>query len=356
MVSSTPDAGADAGVTQCGTLVAPSVTASCHSCTAGSGTCQANGCYGGWWCDTSTNRCKVAPTTCDPSDAGVRDAGLPDAGAPFDAGLRDAGSNHVGVDGGVVDHLYFAVIGDTRPALIDDTANYPTAIITSVYQTLEALPSRPLFAVSTGDYMFARPSGNEGAVQLQQYVAARNHFSGVLFPAVGNHECTGATASNCATTSTNNLVAYRNALLAPLGQPKLYYSFNVNDAAQRWSAKFIISACNAWDSAQSAWLAAELARPTTYTFVIRHEPLGVAAPCTTQMDALLQQHPPTMMLVGHTHTFSHSGTQLVEGVGGAPISGNAVYGFATIEQVSGGFQVKQYEAGTARVVASYLVP
>ena len=48
--------------TTCGTLVAPSVTAHCHSCDAGN--CQANGCYGGYWCDTTTNYCHQKPTNC----------------------------------------------------------------------------------------------------------------------------------------------------------------------------------------------------------------------------------------------------------------------------------------------------
>lgn len=60
-VDDASDAATDA-LTTCGTLVAPSVPASCHSCT--SQTCQPNGCYGGWWCNTSTNRCQSPPTTC----------------------------------------------------------------------------------------------------------------------------------------------------------------------------------------------------------------------------------------------------------------------------------------------------
>src|SRR5579859_1586888 len=43
-----------------------------------------------------------------------------------------AGGN-VGAKGGTVDRLYFAIHGDTRPASCNDTANYPTAIIDSIY-------------------------------------------------------------------------------------------------------------------------------------------------------------------------------------------------------------------------------
>jgi hypothetical protein len=248
-------------------------------------------------------------------------------------------------------------VGDTRPPIIDDTANYPTSIITGIYQAIDAMNPRPQFAITTGDYMFARPTGTQATVQLQKYVAARSNYRGLLFPALGNHECTGATVGNCAAgTTTNNLSAFRSALLQPIGKTELYYSFDVNDPAGTWTAKFIVAACNAWDATQQTWLSQQLSRSTTFTFVIRHEALGVAAPCTTQMDALLRQKPPTMMLVGHTHTFSHSGTQLVEGVGGAPITGNAVYGFATIEQLSAGFKVTQYDSATRSAVATFTVP
>jgi hypothetical protein len=214
---------------------------------------------------------------------------------------------------------------------------------------------RPQFVVTTGDYMFARPAGTQGAVQLQKYLGARANYRGTLFPALGNHECTGATAGNCATTSTASLASFRSMLLGPIGRSTLYYAFDVNEPSRQWTAKFIVAACNAWDATQAAWLTQQLTRPTTFTFVIRHEPLGVAAPCTTEMDALVAAHPYTMLLVGHTHTYSHSGRQLVEGVGGAPISGSAVYGFATIEQLSTGFQVTQYETGTRRVVSTFTV-
>jgi hypothetical protein len=61
----------------------------------------------------------------------------------------------------------------------------------------------PPFAVSTGDYMFASVGGTQQAVQLDLYLAARARYSGTTFPTMGNHECTGATASNCGAGTTN---------------------------------------------------------------------------------------------------------------------------------------------------------
>lgn len=350
-----PDASvADAG--WCGSQRGPAVPSLCHSCVADAGGCQANGCYGGWWCDEASVRCVRAPTVCDGVDAGTLvdggSVGTGDGGFVIDGGLVTIGPN-----GGTVSRLYFAVVGDTRPPFIDDTNNYPTGVITGIYQAIEAMQPRPPFVVTTGDYLFARTTGSQGAAQLAKYAGARATYGGVVFPAFGNHECTGATAGNCGNgVTTANVTAYREALLVPLGKTELYYAFDVNDVAAGWTAKFLMTACNAWDATQQAWLAQQLARTTTFTFVIRHEALGVAAPCTTAMDAMLRASPPTMMIVGHTHTFSHIGNQLVEGVGGAPITGNAVYGFATVEQMDGGFRVTQYDSARRAAVATFSVP
>ena len=37
----------------------------------------------------------------------------------------------IGADGGTLSHLRFAVVGDTRPATVDDTGGYPTSVLTS---------------------------------------------------------------------------------------------------------------------------------------------------------------------------------------------------------------------------------
>lgn len=52
----------DIDAATCGPLVAPSVSATCRSCSGQS--CQPNGCYGGYWCNTTTNRCEAPPTGC----------------------------------------------------------------------------------------------------------------------------------------------------------------------------------------------------------------------------------------------------------------------------------------------------
>jgi hypothetical protein len=48
----------------CGALNGPAVASQCHSCGRFSDDCQANGCYGGWWCNTATRRCQRPPSSC----------------------------------------------------------------------------------------------------------------------------------------------------------------------------------------------------------------------------------------------------------------------------------------------------
>lgn len=49
---------------RCSALVAPDVAAPCEACTPGSAKCQANGCYGGFWCNTAARDCREAPPSC----------------------------------------------------------------------------------------------------------------------------------------------------------------------------------------------------------------------------------------------------------------------------------------------------
>lgn len=338
----------------CASYDAPDVASCCTACDPGDPDCQANGCYAGWSCGRDACLCHTLPSAC--ADAGTPDAGSFDAGLP-DAGHVDAGVTHptgVGNDGGYVGHLFFAVMGDTRPPVTNDNAGYPTATITKIYDDIQAMNPRPQFVVATGDYMFAKPGSTNGETQLKKYIAARNHFSGPVFGAMGNHECTGPSTSNCATNITNNMQAYLDHLITPLGRTKPYYAIHVDNTHEKWTAKFLIVACNAWSPAQKTWLQNQLEKPTTYTFVARHEPRGTDAPCGADMDALLANHPYTMLLVGHVHTYSHSGKQLVEGLGGAPVTGSGVHGYATIEQLPNGtFRVTQYSAATGQPVSHY---
>ncbi len=232
--------------------------------------------------------------------------------------------------------LRFAIVGDTRPPSPDDTTNYPTAIITKIWQDVEAVRPHPQFAVSTGDYMFANTNGAQQDPQLALYMTARAAFSGPQYPALGNHECTGATASNCVAGNngtTRNLTAFIHTMLEPIGVTSPYYveAFSAADAS--WTSKVVVVACNAWDAAQATWLDGALAEPTTYTFVVRHEGVAVLSqtPCEASQP-IIDAHPRTLLIVGHTHEYKHDefDREIIVGNGGAPLTSGVNYGYVIV--------------------------
>jgi hypothetical protein len=326
-------------------------------CVPSNGTCGENGCGdcpSGTTCDLAAGSCNEPEL--DGGDDGGPDEPDDDAGpAPQDGGA-DAGTvqPHVGPDGGKVNRLFFAIIGDTRPPGNNDTAHYPSAIITKIYDDIQTMNPRPQFVITTGDYMFASPSGVQGEKQMKLYLAARNHYKGTVFAALGNHEC----YSNCAgVTTNNNYNAFLDGLVKPLGKTKPFYSIPISDIGGKWNAKVVMVACNAWSNAQHTWLKTELAKPTTYTFIVRHHPMGSTAPCTADMAPLLKTAKYNMLAVGHIHRYAHSGKQLLEGVGGAPLSGTFNHGYATVRQLDDGrLRVRQYDYKTKQIVGSFILP
>jgi hypothetical protein len=259
----------------------------------------------------------------------------------------------VGPGGGSLAELSFAIVGDTRPANEDDTAGYPTAVINSIFQHVAA--AAPAFAVTTGDYMFASPTHKPGtqATQMGYYMTARKQFANVLFPAMGNHECDGATQDNCAPCSacgnvggtctngvcvTPNFQVFQQNLLAPINQTQPYYSININSTSGAWTSKFVFVACNMWTPAQATWLDTTLSTPTTYTFVVRHESPGTSgAPCVTaspSADSITTSHPFTLIIAGHTHTYAYYASEklVIVGNGGAPLSNSEPYGYVIAKQ------------------------
>ena len=134
---------------------------------------------------------------------------------------------------------------------------------------------------------------------------------------------------------TENLSAFL-AFLGSMGlsDARPYYAVGVA-VDGGLSAKFVVAAPNAWDSAQAGWLAAMLARPTTYTFLVQHESnnldvFGASAPASlAQVRAIVEAsgpaaagrpYPVTLWIVGHTHNFDYDPAhqQVINGLGGAP--------------------------------------
>ncbi len=310
-------------------------------------------CASGSTCVATTTFDGNPAQTCVPSDqcgaTSNPDGGSPppvDSGVPYDGGSQPTGT--VGANGGTLSRLLFGVVGDTRPANYDDVAGYPTAIITKIFQDLQAFNPRPPFVIATGDYQFASSgSGSTASAQIALYVQARQNYSGVQFPTMGNHECTGSTSSNCGSGNTNgitaNYTAFMNQLLGPISKTKPYYSININAVDNSWTSKFVFIAANAWDSTQSSWLTSVMAQKTTYTFVVRHEPpdASPSAPGQAPSESIINQYPYTLEIVGHSHTYGHWTTpyprEVVIGNGGAPLTNTSKdYGFGIFSQRSDG--------------------
>ncbi len=351
--------GADTNGLICGSLNGPGVT-SCCKCAGTS--CDPNGCYGGWFCNTGTCKCNPAPA---PSSCGGVDAGPTDTGAPgTDAATGDTeGVQSIGPGGGKLASLAFAIVGDTRPPNKDDISGYPTAVITQIFKDVQAEnPSLP-FVITTGDYQFSTPSSANAGPQLDLYLQARALYTGTVFYTLGNHECTGATDSNCGTGNpdgiTKTYTTFMTKMLAPLGVAAPFYEVDVAATDGSWTAKFLFVAANAWTAAQATWLDSAMAKPTTYTFVVRHEGSVVTnTPGVSPSAAIIAKYPYTLLLVGHTHTFEYfaSERQVVTGNGGAPLATGVNYGYVVLRQrADKALVITAYDYATHATIQNFVV-
>ena len=202
----------------CGTLVGPSVSASCNSC-GSSHTCQANGCYGGWWCDTSTDKCQAAPSNC--GTGGGTDSGTSPPPPPPPP-PSDAGPGTLNGGGGTVSRLFFHRRRHA-PAERGRHVRLPDAIITRSTRTSRALSRGRRSRSRRGTTSSRTRPERRRAAQLDLYTARVRSYSDRAFPAMGNHECTGVhrrrTAARATpTASRTNFTASCSTMLAPIGQ------------------------------------------------------------------------------------------------------------------------------------------
>lgn len=285
----------------------------------------------------------VVASACGPS-SGNPPQSQGDGGLPSDSGPDP--------DAGPIGDLFrFGVVGDTRPAGINGTSNYPTAVITKIWADMQAESPHPDFAISTGDYMFASTTSGQAKPQLDKYLTARAQFTSPVYAALGNHECTGATTSNCGpgTTDglTDNYTQFMTRMVMPQGQSEPYYAVSFHSPDNAWTAKVVLVAANAWTSAQANWLTTTLTQPTTYTFIVRHESnTATTAPGVSPSKAIIDQHPYTLLIVGHDHTYQRPSTkEVICGTGGAPLVSGVNYGYGIVERLANGdiqFTQKDY--------------
>jgi Calcineurin-like phosphoesterase len=258
------------------------------------------------------------------------------------------------VDGGTLTDLAFAVVGDTRPAEVDDTAAYPSGIIDQIYADMLGVSPAPQFVIATGDYQYVQPGSGQSAPQIAQYVAAVGKYGAPLLAVMGNHECNGYSDSECGPNGadgiTENYTTFLSQLVAPIGANTPYYAVPLSAADGSWNAKVVCIAANAWDANQSAWLTNVLKSTTTYTFVVQHEPSTDSSELSelTEINTVVATSPQplTLRLVGHSHTFKvvpQVSNEVIVGNGGVADT-EGTFGFALVaRQSDGSIQLTQYD-------------
>jgi predicted phosphodiesterase len=271
-----------------------------------------------------------------------------------DMAVAAAGGGGSGGAGGSL--MKFAVFGDSRPPNNNQSTSYPSAIISGIFSLAQSNGAQ--FVVGTGDYMFATQASAVTAQVALFRQAMAAYSAGPIYLTMGNHECTGATASNCPNLNeTANIQAFMT--LVPAGVKTPYYRIDVDTPLGK--AKFVFVAANSWDSSntQQSWLQTQLADPTTYTFVVRHEsttssgvPASVAA-----SETIIDAHPYTLVLLGHSHEYRRVDTQhVISGNAGAPLDSGTEYGLLLVEQqANGDITVSEIDEATGSVTDTWTV-
>ncbi len=304
------------------------------------------------------------------SGAGGTSSGGTSSGGTSSGGTSSGGTSGTGGSGGgggrppslpaptlppvSMTNLVFSAFGDVRPAEPNDTANFPDTILSAIFTDMQA--QGITYAVDAGDHCFQSSTSSGSYCHAQfvsHFMADKNaHYSGVLVPTMGNHEGCGtdaATSGNCTSWSSGLVHDYLVDIVQPTtGQSASpYYSIAVYGS---WgTAKFVHVAANAWTSAQNTWLTSTLNVPTTYTFVVRHEPFNdTRAPGVTPSESLYESHygagTLTLSITGHNHLVQlPGGTQpygdsfgatqpyeVILGNAGAPLDAGPYYGYAVL--------------------------
>ena len=132
----------------------------------------------------------VLVAACGSSAGNSDDGGLKGSGSDQGSGSGDQGSgsgsgSDQGSGSNSVADLRFGIVGDTRPPNPGDTSGYPTAIITKIYQDLEAEHLRR-FGVRdrrpvTTMYAEHEPRKRANAADSTKYMSARAETTRVTF-------------------------------------------------------------------------------------------------------------------------------------------------------------------------------
>jgi hypothetical protein len=267
-------------------------------------------------------------------------------------------------------NLVFGAFGDVRPANPNDTASYPDTILSAIFAGMQS--KGVVVAVDAGDHCF-QSSTSSGSYCHTQFVShfmadMTANYTGKLLPTMGNHEGCGtdaATTGNCTSWSSGLIHDYLTDIVLPATGQSSFPYYSVVLYGSWGTAKFVHVAANAWTSGQSTWLTNTLAVPTTYTFVLRHEPASAnTAPGVTPSEAIYAPHVSngtlTLSITGHTHLVQLPGGtapygdeygstqpyEVIIGNAGAPLDAGPYDGFAVLQRrlSDGAVVVQAYES------------
>ncbi len=284
--------------------------------------------------------CNFQTGKCDPFDPCNGNSGT------WSCNGTGSGGQTGGSTGGTVaidpSGISFVVVGDTRPD--SPGSPYPTQTIQAIFNDFSALSPKPMAVVATGD--FQEEGDTNSYAEIQDYESAVALFSSPTYPSMGNHECVSTSITTCCgvsgPNSYNNTTAFSNfmQMLTDLNVPGTNgepYYYETLTAPNGDTAKFVVTAANAWDSTQASWFDGTLAVPSTFTFVARHEPddaIGCSdstpgdnttsdCPYIADVQTSINAHPGsvTLKLEGHTHElrFDDANDAIVSGGGGVAI-------------------------------------
>ena len=203
--------------------------------------------------------------------------------------------------------------------------------------------------------MFASTSSAVTAQVALFKQAMANYTAGPIYLTMGNHECTGATASNCPNlTETPNIQAFMADGAG--GRDQAVLPHRRRDAARQGQVPLRRRQRLGLDAAVVAAAAARRSDDLHLRRAPRVDDVVGRAHRRHASESIVGAHPYTLELLGHTHEYRHEDTKhVISGNAGAPLStGN--YGLLIVEQKSdGNITVTEIDEATGSVTDTWTV-
>ena len=109
------------------------------------------------------------------------------------------------------------------------------------------------------------------------YLGARASYHGMVYPAMGNHECNGDTEFELRARRTDGepptTLAISSRMVEPIGEHRAVLRRAVRRDRRQLDREVRVHRGERVERpTQASWLERRCREPTTYTFVVRHEP------------------------------------------------------------------------------------